>query len=86
LCNRSAEGLRLDVVRESAPSVDLDHREPLAVLRLERRVAGDVDLPQRKAQLVPQRSELLEGALAKMAALRVVDDDRRTGATGRCHA
>jgi hypothetical protein len=75
LCNRSAEGIDLKVVRETAPAVDLDHREPLAVLGLEGIVAGDVDLPQIEAELRLEGSQLFERPLAEVAALRVVDDD-----------
>jgi hypothetical protein len=45
LCNRTAERVDLEVVREAAAAVDLDDREPLAVLGLEGLVAADVDLP-----------------------------------------
>jgi len=75
LCNRFAERIDLDVVREPTTSVDLDDREPLAVLRLERVVAGDVHLAQREADLGLDLPYLRECPLAEMAALRVVDDD-----------
>jgi hypothetical protein len=75
LCNRFPQGLGLDVVREAAPAVDLDDRQPLPVLGLERRVAGDVHLAQLEAELVPERPHLRERALAQVAALRVINDD-----------
>jgi hypothetical protein len=75
LCNRSPEGLGLDVVRAATPAVDLDDGQPLPVLGLERRVAADVHLAQLEAELVPERPHLGERALAQVAALRVVDDD-----------
>jgi hypothetical protein len=75
LCNRTAERIALDVVRETAPAGDLDHGKPLAMSRLERLVAGDVDLAELERELLPQRPNLLEGALAEVAALRVIDDD-----------
>jgi hypothetical protein len=75
LCNRFAERSELHVVREAAPTVDLDHGKPLAVLGLERLVARDVHLPQPEAQLDLKRPDLGQRPLAEMAALRVVDDD-----------
>jgi hypothetical protein len=82
LCNRTAERLGLEVIGETPPPVDLDDREPFAILGFERGVATDVDLGQRKAELGLKLPKLLEHAVAEMAALRVVDDDAR----GRCHA
>ena len=75
MCNRAAKRVELHVIRETAPSVDLDDREPLAILGLERVVAGDVDLPQLEAELWLQLPNLSKRALAEVAALRVVDDD-----------
>ena len=65
----------MDVVGEDPLAVDLDHREPLAVARLELRVAGDVDLLEREAELGAELLELLAGPVAEMAALRVVERD-----------
>jgi hypothetical protein len=79
LCNCSAEGVGLDVVREAAPPVDLDDGQPFAVLGLERGVAGDVDLAQVEAELLVQRRDDAAGALAQMAARGVIDDDVRYG-------
>jgi hypothetical protein len=84
LCNRTAEGVELNVVCEAPFAVDLDDRQPLPVYRLEARIAGDVDLAQLEAELIPQRPHLVESALAEVAAFGVVDDD--LGVTGRCHA
>jgi hypothetical protein len=84
LCNRTAERFGLEVIGETPPPVDLDDREPFAVLGFERGVAADVDLAQREAELDLKHTELLEHALAEVAALRVIDDD--CGARGRCHA
>jgi hypothetical protein len=75
LCNRTAEGIDLDVVREAPPAVDLDDRQPLAILGLERLVAGDVDLAKPEAELVPEGSHLRQRPLTEVAALGVVDDD-----------
>jgi hypothetical protein len=75
LCNRSAKRVDVYVVGEAAASVDLDDGEPLAVCGLERLVARDVHLAQRKAELRLELAHLRECPLAEMAALRVVDDD-----------
>jgi hypothetical protein len=75
LCNCCTERIEVHVVCEAAPSVDLDHREPLAVLGLERLVAGDVHLAQPEPELGLERPDLDERPLAEVAALRVVDDD-----------
>jgi hypothetical protein len=79
LCNRSPEGVGLDVVRETAPAVDLHDREPLAVLGLERIVAGDVNLPQVEAELLLQLGHDAAGALAQVAPRGVIQDDRSYG-------
>ena len=75
MCNRSPERVDLDVVREAPPSVDLDNRQPLAVRGLESRIAADVDLLEREAELVPERPQLPERPLAEVAPLCVVDGD-----------
>jgi hypothetical protein len=75
LCNRTAEGIDLDVVREAPSAVDLDDRQPLAILGLERLVAGDVDLAEVEAEFLVEGSHLRQRPLAEVAALGVVDDD-----------
>jgi hypothetical protein len=75
LCNRPAQGIGVDVVDETPPSVDLDDRDPLAVLGLEPRIAVDRDLPQVEAELVVSRADDAAGRLAEMAARRRVEDD-----------
>jgi hypothetical protein len=75
LCNRGTEGIGLQVVGETPPTPDLDDREPLAILGLERLVTRDVHLPQVEAELALERPHLLERPVAEVAALRVVDDD-----------
>jgi hypothetical protein len=84
LCNRSPERIRLDVVREPPAAVDLDHRQPLPIRRLERGSAADVYLAELEAELVAELPHLHERALAQMATLGVVDDDVRV--TDRCPA
>ena len=71
----SYKGGRVDEVDEGPLAVDLDHREPLPVLRLEVRVAADIDLVERLAagcQDVP-------GLLAERAVGGVIEDDSRYG-------
>ena len=75
LCNRSPEGVRLDVIGETAAPVDLDHRQPFPVFGLERGVAGDVHLAEVEAELVPKVCDHAAGALAEMAPIGVVEDD-----------
>ena len=75
MCNRSAEGVRLNVVGEAAPSVDLDDRDPLPVRGLELGVAVDRDLAQLEAELVVCRGDDAPGRRAEMAARRGEEDD-----------
>jgi hypothetical protein len=82
LCNRAAERVDLEVVGKTAAAVDLDDREPLAVLGLEDLVAADVDLPQVEAELCLQLPQPGERGLAEVAPLRVVDDDVRDRCRG----
>ena len=63
------------MVDEGPLALDLDHRQPRAIGRLERRVGADVDLFQVEAQLVAQGRDRRSGALAEMAALGVEDGD-----------
>jgi hypothetical protein len=63
------------VIREPPPSRDLDDGNPLAVLRLERRIAVDLDLTQREAELVASLIDDAAGCLAEMAARRAVERD-----------
>ena len=70
---------RLDEIGEGPLAVDLDHRNRLAVRRLESRVAADVDgLEVVAANLAHD----LERPLAERAALRVVQADARDRARG----
>jgi hypothetical protein len=67
----------MDVVREDALPVDLDHRDQLAVARLEVRIAVDRDFLEFEAQLLAPRAHLRQRALAEVAPGRVVDRDDR---------
>jgi hypothetical protein len=64
-------------VDERALPVDLDHRQPLAVTRLELGVTGDVDLGELEVRICRDGDERLARALAEVAARRVVEDDLR---------
>jgi hypothetical protein len=75
LCKRPAQRIRVHVVDESPPAVDLDDRDPLAVLRLEPRVAVDRDLAQLEAELVAGGGDDPAGRRAEMAARRGEEDD-----------
>ena len=75
MCNRSPEGVGLDVVGEPAPAVDLDDRQPFAVLRLEGGLAGDVDLAQLEAELALELGDDDAGSLTQVAARSVVERD-----------
>jgi hypothetical protein len=76
LCGEpAAQNVGLDVVGEDPLAVELDDREPFAVAGLELRVAGDVDLLEREAELGPKLLELRARPVAEMAALRVVQRD-----------
>jgi hypothetical protein len=63
------------VVREALLPADLDDGDPLAVLRLQRRIAVDRDLAQLEAELVPRRVDDAAGCLTEMAARRGVEND-----------
>ena len=80
MCSQFAsKRVRLHVVGEGANAVDLDDGEPFAIARLELWVAADVDLLELESQLVAQRRDLRQRALAEMATLRVVERDDRYG-------
>ena len=68
--------VRLDEVGEGPLAVDLDHRDRLAVGRLELRVASDVDLLE---VLAADLAHDLERPLAEVAAVGVVDADAAQG-------
>jgi hypothetical protein len=73
------ERLRVDVVDEQPLPVELDHGEPLAIVRLELGIAVDRDLLELEAELVAQLGELCARPLAERAARRVVERDSRYG-------
>ena len=63
------------MIREPAPAVDLHDRQPLAVFRLERLVAGDVHFPQVETELLLELGDDAAGPLTQVAARGVIDDD-----------
>jgi len=65
----------VDEVDEGSLPVDLHHRQPLPVLRLELAVAADVDLLELEGQLGPDLFEDAAGPLAEVAILCVVQSD-----------
>ena len=65
----------MDVVGEDALAVELDDREPLAVLGLELRVSRDVDLDELERSLGPRLLEDGAGPFAEVATRRGVEDD-----------
>ena len=69
----------MHVVDEAPSSVDLDHRDPLPVLRLEVLDAVDRDLAQLEAELVAHGAHDPPRRLAEMAAGGRVEDDLRYG-------
>src|SRR3954469_5421865 len=77
LCNRPAQRVGMHVVDETAPPVDLYHRDPLAVRGLQLGVAVDRDLPQLEAELVARSGHDAPGRRAEMAAGRGEEDDLR---------
>ena len=79
MCDLSAERLRLDEVRERPFAVDLHDRKPLAVPRLELRVAADVDLLQLEPEFVPRGVDDPPCGCAEVAPLGVEEDDAGYG-------
>jgi hypothetical protein len=75
----AAEAVWVDVVDERALAVDLDHRQPLAVARLEYGVAGDVHLGELEAELVSKRADGRARPFAEVAVGSVIEDDARYG-------
>jgi hypothetical protein len=73
LCQLSAQSVRRHEVDERPHAVDLDHRDQLAVARLELRLAVDRDLLELEPELVPQRDDGLPRLLAEVAAGRPVE-------------
>ena len=64
-----------DEVGERADAVDLDHRQVLAIRRLERGIATDVDELEVEGVTVAHLGDDLDRAFAEVTAGRVVDGD-----------
>jgi len=76
LCGYFAtKSIWIHVIDESALTVDLHNREPLAVQRLEPRIPADVDLLEIEVGLFADLFENRARAFAEVAALRVIQDD-----------
>jgi hypothetical protein len=75
LCNRTAERIGVYVIDETAPSVDLDDRDPLPVGRLERGIPVDGNLAQLEAELLVRGADDAAGSRAEMAAGGRVQND-----------
>jgi hypothetical protein len=75
LCEPPTERIGVHVVREDPLAVDLDHGQPLAVARLELRLAGDVDLLELERLLAAQLGQLRSRTLTQMAVGSVVEGD-----------
>jgi hypothetical protein len=69
----------VDEVGERLRAVDLDHRKALAIAALELGIAGDVDLLEVEGNLGPDCVQDAPGALAQVAARRVVYGDAPPG-------
>jgi hypothetical protein len=67
------------VIDETAPSVDLDDRNPLPVGGLELGIAVDRDLPQFEAELVVRGADDATRRRTEMAAGSRIEDDFRYG-------
>ena len=65
----------MHVVDETAPAVDLDDRDPLAVGGLELGIAVDRDLPQLEAELAARSRDDTPRRLAEVTARRGEEDD-----------
>jgi hypothetical protein len=72
----AAEISGLDVVDELLATVDLDHRQPFAVPRLELGVAADVDHAELELALGANLFDDAECLLAEVTAVGLVDRDR----------
>ena len=72
----------MDVVHERLRPVHLDDRDPLAIPRLELRIARDVHLVEVERRARPDALELAARGFAEVAAARRVQPDLRAGDYG----
>ena len=79
----AAKSRLVDVVDERAFPVDLDHRQPVAVARLELWISADVDLLELEVELVAETRELPLRPFAQVAARSVIEDDAGYGYSPR---
>jgi hypothetical protein len=78
--------IRIDVVDKGTLTVDLHDGEPFPVLRLERRVATDVELLEAEGHLLADRLDDCAGTLAEVTTLREVQNDLPQGLRGKSRA
>ena len=71
----ATKSIWIHVIDESALSVDLHNRQPLAILRLEPWIPADVDFLELEVGLFADLFENRARAFAELAALRVIQDD-----------
>ncbi len=83
MCNRAAQRVGMHVVDEAPPPVDLDDRDPLAVLRLEPGSPSIATSRNSKPSSSRAAHDDAPGRLAQMAAGGGVE---ATSVTGRCPA
>ena len=79
MCKRPPQRVGVHVVDEAPAAVDLHHRDPLAVRRLEFGIAVDRDLAQLEAKLVVCRCDDAPSRCAEVAARRGEKSDFRYG-------
>jgi hypothetical protein len=75
LCKRPPQRVGVHVVDEAPAAVDLHHRDPLAVRRLELGIAVDRHLAQLEAELAVCRGDDAPGGRAEVAARCSEEDD-----------
>jgi hypothetical protein len=76
LCGYFAtKSIWIHVIDKRALPVDLQYGEPLPVPRLQSRIAVDLDLLELERDLEPDPCHDLSRTIAKMATLRVVEND-----------
>ena len=79
MCNRLTQRFGVHVIDEAPPTVDLNHRDPLAVGRLELGIAVDRHLLQLETDLVACSRDDAPSRLAQVTARRGEEDDLRYG-------
>jgi hypothetical protein len=87
LCGHfAAKRIGVHVIDKGSHAVDLHDGEPFPVLRLERRVATDVELLEAERHLLADRLDDCAGTLAEVTTLREVQNDLPQGLRGKSRA